>query len=173
MPRKARKLFLLAFVLATVVLAVIMLYSLNEYLGIFKAVRSLKITIQGFNFSILDPANARATTTVSLNNTSPYEFLTVGIQQRIEMNELYYIGTSRNEEITSTDPHRIAPNSCSNVTLTVNLRLEVLGTSNPDLVELLFDSSVQKTWQIAVFAFVEGPLLGQFRISTARSISSS
>ena len=157
--------------MVTVVLASAMLYSFNEYTGIFKAVRSLKISIEDFEFSILDPTSAMATTTLTVNNTSPYEFLAEGIQQRIDMNGIYYIGTSWKEGITNSNPYRIAPDSCSNISLTFNLDLEILGTSNPELVELLFDSSVEKTWQVAIFAFMEGPLLGQFRMTTARDIS--
>jgi hypothetical protein len=168
---KTRKAFLLAFVMVTVVLASAMLYSFNEYTGIFKAVRSLEISIEDFEFSILDPTSAKATTTLTVNNTSPYEFVAEGIQQRINMNGIYYIGTSWKEGITKSNPYRIAPDSCSNISLTFNLDLEILGTSNPELVELLFDSSVEKTWQVAIFAFMEGPLLGQFRMTTARDIS--
>lgn len=173
MPRKTRKIVLLTFAMVTLVLVAAMLYSFNEYTGIFKAVRSLKVSIQDFDFSILDPTKAVATTALSLNNTSPYEFLAVGIQQRIEMNGIYYIGTSRKEGVTTTNPYRIGPSSCSNMSLTLSLNLELLGTSNPDLIELLFDSSVEKTWQIVILTFMEGPLLGQFRITTARSIGTS
>lgn len=157
--------------MVTVVLVGAMLYSFYEYTGVFKAVRSLDISIQDFRFEILDPTSAIATTTVIVNNTSPYEFLAEGIQQRIDMNAIYYIGTSRKEGITNSNPYRIAPESSGNITLTFNLNLENLGTSNPGLVELLSDSSAEKTWQIVILAFMEGPLLGGFIMTIARDIS--
>ena len=171
MAGKARKIFLLAFAMITVVLVAAMLYSFYEYTGIFKAVRSLTISIQDFEYNTQDLTSAVTTTTLAVNNTSPYEFLAIGIQQRIEMNDIYYVGTSNKEGITNSNPYRIAPNSCSNITLTLNLNLIALGSSNPQLVELLFDSSAEKNWQIVALIFLEGSLLGRFRMTVARNVS--
>ncbi len=171
MAGKARKIFLLAFAMITVVLVAAMLYSFYEYTGIFKAVRSLTISIQDFEYNTLDLTSALTTTTIAVNNTSPYEFLAIGIQQRIEMNDIYYVGTSNKEGITNSNPYRITPNSCSNITLTLNLNLIALGSSNPELVELLFDSSAEKNWQIVALIFLEGSLLGRFRMTVFRSVS--
>lgn len=155
----------------TMVLSAAMLYSFYEYTGVFRAVRSLTISIEDFEFSILDLTSATVTTILTVNNTSPYEFLAIGIQQRIEMNEIHYIGTSNKEGVTNSNPYRITPDSCSNISLTLNLNLVALGSSNPELVEILFDSSAEKNWQIVALVFLEGSLLGRFRMTVFKSIS--
>lgn len=171
MPKESRKWVVTIFIVVTAILVGTMLYSFYEYLGIFTAVRSLRLSIGDLDFTVVDPTRAVVATTLYLNNTSSKEFLAYGIDQKVWVNGVNYVGSSSMEGVSSSYPFRVFPRSSNNLTLTLDINLDVMAIAHPELVEMLLDPDQPKTWQVYAFVFMDVPLLGKFSMFDYRTIA--
>lgn len=158
-----------AFAMATILLVGAILYSSTVYLGIFKAVRTLEMSISDFDFRILDSTKAVAETVVSLNNSSPHEFHVLHITERVYVNDMF-VGTVRLGSTGTYVSIYVPPDSIKNATMTLELDLIYL---LDQLVEVLLEPSSQKDWTLFIDASVEGPLVGKFTVRTVGGVDAS
>jgi hypothetical protein len=170
MPKGSRKFVVLTFVVVTAILVGTMLYSFYEYLGIFTAVRSLRLSIHGLDLAVLDPTRAVVTTTVDLNNTSGYEFYVTRIDVKVWMNSIY-VGSCFKADISSSHPFQVFAGSNNNFALTIDLDLGIIETISPQLVEMILDADHPKSWEVYALAGLDGPLLGRFSMDDYQNIA--
>jgi hypothetical protein len=103
MANKAQKLLAIIFALVTLTSTVVIAYSFNSYVGISLAVRSLSASVQNFDIELVDEGHMVITTNVVVNNTSPYEFYWVGLEQQVYVNDTY-AGSVRAGDLTTKEP---------------------------------------------------------------------
>jgi hypothetical protein len=131
--------------------------------------RTLTFSVADFDVKILDSASIAASTTVTLNNTSAFDFYATGITHKIFVND-FYVGTSNTQEISSNKPLRIPSQSSKNATVTLTVDFAYL---SPELVEFLLTPSLHKVWLVFVYASLEGPIIGRFLMDTTLSVNAS
>ena len=170
MPKGSRKLVVLTFIIVTAILVATMFYSFYEYLGIFTAVRSLRLAIHDVDLAVPDPTRALVTTTVDLNNTSGYEFYVTRIDVKVWMNS-FYVGSCYDTNISPSRPFQVFARSNNNFVLTIDLDLRITETMNPLLVEMLLDADHPKSWDVYANAGLDGPLLGRFSMDDFQNIA--
>lgn len=161
MVRKSQKLLALIFALSTIASTVVIAYSLTNYVGVSLAVRSMSTFVMDFDAELVDEGHVIVTTNIAVNNTSQYQFSVLGIEQQVYANQTY-AGTSR-ATFPQKNPLAVPPYSTVNYTVTLHLFLELL---QPDLVDWLLDPEIAKSWLAYVDVFCQGPLIGNFQLST-------
>lgn len=162
MARRAQKLIALIFMIATLASVVVIAYSLENYVGVSLAIRSMSTFVAGFNVELVDEGNIRVTTDMIVNNTSPYQFSVKSFEEQVYINETY-AGTTR-VVFPQASALLIQPHSLTNYTLELNLHLDYL---EPELVEWLLDSAIAKSWFANIVVFCDGPLIGGFQLFTS------
>jgi hypothetical protein len=161
---RSQKLVALIFTIATILSTVVIVYSFTNYVGVSLAVRSMSAFVADFHAELIDEGHVTVTTMIVVNNTSQYQFSLLGLEQQVYVNQTY-AGSSR-ETFPQNDPPAVSPRSTTNHTLELHLLLEFL---QPDLVEWLLDPGITKTWVTYVDIFCQGPLVGNFQLSTLAS----
>lgn len=162
MANNASKLLAIIFALVTLTSTVVIVYSLDSYVGVSLAVRSLSAFVEDFSFELVDEGHLIVATNVVVNNTSSYEFQWIGLEQQVYVNDTY-AGTARSINITQMKPVPIPPRAYTNHTLELHVNFE----HKPELFEWILDPTVTKTWITFVDVFCEGPLIGSFSLSTS------
>ena len=153
--------------MATALLAGAIVYSFTAYLGIFKAVRTLEMSISDFDFRVLNSTKAITETVVFMNNSSPHEFYAIYLTERVFVNGMF-VGTTHLGTIGRSASIYVPPNSSKNATMTLELDLLFL---LPHLVEMLLEPSSQKEWTLLIDAQMEGPLVGKFTMRTIEGVA--
>jgi LEA14-like dessication related protein len=156
MSKVGKKIILACFVVATMVWVGVMLQTFSFYYGAYTAIRALSVSISELNVKWIDSTRAQTVTIVTLNNPSNCEFIVLGVEQRVSLNN-HFIAYGR----ASISALRISPQSSSNVTIALEVPYQY--------IELLQEPS-QKAWLALVYTFLEGPLVGRFSLRTSRQI---
>lgn len=164
MMRRSQKLIALIFTIVTVLSTIAIAYSLTTYVGVSLAVRSMSAFVSDFNAELVDEGHVMMTTKVAVNNTSEYQFSVLALEQQVLVNQTY-AGSSR-AVFPQGNPLEVPPHSTANHTLSIYVSFEHL---QPDVVEWLLDPGIVKNWVTYVDVFCEGPLVGNFYLSTSAS----
>jgi LEA14-like dessication related protein len=162
MTNKSQKLLALIFASVTLTSTVVIAYSLDSYVGISLAVRSLSAFVEDFDIELVDEGHLIVKTNVTVNNPSSYEFSWIGLEQQVYVNDTY-AGSVRSGDLSQMKPAPISPRSETNHTLELRISFE----HKPELFEWLLDPDITKNWITFVNVFCEGPLIGSFRLSTS------
>lgn len=157
MSKVGKKIILACFAVATMVWVGVMLQTFSFYYGAYTAIRALSVSISDLTVEWTDSTRAQIVTIVTLNNPSSCEFIVLGVEQRLSLNNRF-ITYGR----ASISVLRISPQSSSNVTVALEVPYQH--------IELLQEPS-QKTWLSLVYTFLEGPLVGRFSLRTSRQIT--
>ena len=161
---RSQKLIALIFTIATILSTVVIAYSSTSYVGVSLAVRSMSAFVADFHAELIDEGHLTVTTMIAVNNTSQYQFSVLVLEQQVYVNQTY--AGSSSVTFPRNNPLVVSPRSTTNHTLGIHLPLEFL---QPDLVEWLLDPGITKSWVTYVNVFCEGPLVGNFQLSTLAS----
>jgi len=153
----------LVFAIGTIMAMTAMIYSFNSYLSAYTALRMFNVSIPDFNVIEHNATHINIETILTLNNPEPQEFYTFYFEQRIYLNNEFFVFT-RPSEPSEYHPMRIPPQSSTNVTIE---------TSIPPTKIEMFQETTPKNWFTSILVLLDGPIIGRYRLTISREISTS
>lgn len=154
----------LSFILTTIALVSFVFYTANFYHGVYFAVRDLQLSIQ-FDVDVANATTARMTTVVTVQNPSSYSFKVT------EAHEALYLCESgrppRRDDFILATSQTSLPQVTSHSTLSMQFVAYV-----PERKMSLVLQPGEKMWHLYTRLTLIGPLVGLFRLSDYKYISS-
>lgn len=164
MARKAQKLMVIMFSLTTLASTLIIGYSLTFYVGVSLAIRSASVSIRDFRIEFVAEDRMMISTNVAVNNTSPYQFSWLWVEENVYVNETR-AGTTY-ETFSESNPLVILPQAETNHTLEIYLQLAF---ARPEIREWVADPSVTKSWVAIVDVYCRDPFGSTIKLSASAS----
>lgn len=151
------------FIIATITSTIGLVYAFSSYFGVYAAVRNFNVSIAEFSVVELNATHVYIETILTLSNPEPQEFRIFYFEQRISLNSQFFTFT-RPPEPSEYRPMRMQAQSIADVAIDTDVP--------PNRLEQYREAS-EKTWFTSVLVVVDGPIIGRFRLTVSREITTS